>query len=208
MITNVGKFADIQPGQTLQLTGFWKDHTSYSQQFEVTQYKQGKPATLIGIEKYLSSGLIKGIGSVTAKRIVAQFGLESLDIIDNQIERLAEVPGIAKKRIKHFHCACQSQKLIKEVMEFLKSQGISTTYAVKIYKQYGDKSIVKFQHRRGLLTFFLVIILFYLVNNFDSFRIYATPRAAPKPIFTTSQPKSHLLLHKKTTRELPVVKYL
>ncbi len=101
MITIVGKFADIQPGQTLQLTGFWKEHTSYSQQFEVTQYKEGKPATLIGIEKYLSSGLIKGIGSVTAKRIVAQFGLETLDIFDNQIERLAEVPGIAKKRIKH-----------------------------------------------------------------------------------------------------------
>jgi ATP-dependent exoDNAse (exonuclease V) alpha subunit len=99
LTTIVGSFANIQPGQTLQLTGFWREHPQFGPQFQVTNYKETKPATLTGIEKYLGSGLIKGVGPVTAKRIVAHFGLETLDIIENQIERLIEVQGIAKKRI-------------------------------------------------------------------------------------------------------------
>jgi exodeoxyribonuclease V alpha subunit len=141
LITIVGSFANIQPGQTLQLTGFWKDHPQYGFQFQVTQYRETKPATLTGIEKYLGSGLIKGVGLVTAKRVVAHFGLETLDIIENQIDRLIEVPGIGKKRIKLIQSAWESQRAIKEVMIFLQSHGVSTTYAVKIYKQYGDNSI-------------------------------------------------------------------
>jgi len=141
LITIVGSFANIQPGQTLQLTGFWKDHPQYGSQFQVTQYRETKPATLTGIEKYLGSGLIKGVGPVTAKRVVSHFGLETLDIIENQIHRLIEVPGIGKKKIKLIQSAWESQKAIKEVMIFLQSHGVSTTYAVKIYKQYGDNSI-------------------------------------------------------------------
>jgi exodeoxyribonuclease V alpha subunit len=83
LTTIVGSFANIQPGQTLQLTGFWREHPQYGPQFQVTNYKETKPATLTGIEKYLGSGLIKGVGPVTAKRIVAYFGLETLDISDN-----------------------------------------------------------------------------------------------------------------------------
>ena len=93
------------------------------------------------MEKYLGSGLIKGVGPVTAKRIVAHFGLETLDIIENQIERLSEVPGIAQKRVKLIQAAWVTQKAIKDVMLFLQNHGVSTTYAVKIYKQYGDASI-------------------------------------------------------------------
>ncbi|MBW4565185.1 MAG: ATP-dependent RecD-like DNA helicase [Mojavia pulchra JT2-VF2] len=141
LTTIVGSFANIQPGQTLQLTGFWRDHPQYGPQFQVTNYKETKPATLTGIEKYLGSGLIKGVGPVTAKRIVAHFGLETLDIIENQIDRLIEVQGIAKKRIKLIKNAWSTQKAIKEVMVFLQSHGVSTTYAVKIYKQYQDKAI-------------------------------------------------------------------
>ncbi|MBD0345907.1 MAG: AAA family ATPase, partial [Coleofasciculus sp. Co-bin14] len=141
LITIVGSFANIQPGQTLQLTGFWKDHPQYGSQFQVTQYRETKPATLTGIEKYLGSGLIKGVGPVTAKRVVAHFGLETIDVIENQIHRLIEVPGIGKKKIKLIQSAWESQKAIKEVMIFLQSHGVSTTYAVKIYKQYGDNSI-------------------------------------------------------------------
>jgi exodeoxyribonuclease V alpha subunit len=141
LITIVGSFANIQPGQTLQLTGFWKDHPQYGFQFQVTQYIETKPATLTGIEKYLGSGLIKGVGPVIAKRVVAHFGLETLDIIENQIHRLIELPGIGKKKIKLIQSAWESQKAIKEVMIFLQSHGVSTTYAVKIYKQYGDNSI-------------------------------------------------------------------
>ncbi|MBE9215036.1 ATP-dependent RecD-like DNA helicase [Plectonema cf. radiosum LEGE 06105] len=143
LTTITGSFAGIQPGQTLQLNGFWREHPQYGLQFQVTNYKETKPATITGIEKYLGSGLIKGVGPVTAKRIVAHFGTETLDIIDNQIERLQEVNGIAKKRIAMIQKAWKEQRAIKEVMVFLQSHGVSTTYAVKIYKHYGDLAINK-----------------------------------------------------------------
>ncbi|QLE45043.1 ATP-dependent RecD-like DNA helicase (plasmid) [Nostoc sp. C052] len=146
LTTIVGSFANIQPGQTLQLTGFWRDHPQFGPQFQVVNYKETKPATLTGIEKYLGSGLIKGVGPVTAKRIVAHFGLETLDIIENQIERLIEVQGIAKKRITLIKNAWSTQKAIKEVMVFLQGHGVSTTYAVKIYKQYKDEAIATVTH--------------------------------------------------------------
>jgi exodeoxyribonuclease V alpha subunit len=141
LVTIVGNFANIQAGQTLALEGTWRSHPKYGDQFQVSRYHETKPATLTGLEKYLGSGLIKGVGPVTAKRIVAHFGLETLDIIETQIQRLIEVPGIAKKRVKMIQTAWESQKSIKEVMVFLQGHGVSTTYAVKIYKQYGNESI-------------------------------------------------------------------
>ena len=141
LITVVGSFANIQAGQTLQIQGTWTEHPQYGSQFQVIKYQETKPATLTGIEKYLGSGLIKGVGPVTAKRIVNHFGLDTLDIIENQIHRLSEVPGIAKKRIAMIQSTWDEQKSIKEVMIFLSSHGVSTTYAVKIYKQYGDAAI-------------------------------------------------------------------
>ncbi|MBD2033739.1 ATP-dependent RecD-like DNA helicase [Leptolyngbya sp. FACHB-321] len=146
LVTITGNFANIQAGQTLQLHGIWKDHPKFGAQFQVTQYRETKPATITGMEKYLGSGLIKGVGPVTAKRIVAHFGLETLDIIEQQIERLVEVPGIAQKRVKLIQAAWMTQKAIKDVMLFLQSHGVSTTYAVKIYKQYGDASIATVTH--------------------------------------------------------------
>jgi exodeoxyribonuclease V alpha subunit len=141
LVTIVGSFANIQAGQSLHMQGIWRDHPKYGAQFQVMQYRETKPATLTGLEKYLGSGLIKGVGPVTAKRIVAHFGLETLDIIENHIERLAEVPGIARKRVKLIASAWLAQKAIKEVMLFLQDHGVSTTYAVKIYKQYEDAAI-------------------------------------------------------------------
>jgi exodeoxyribonuclease V alpha subunit len=141
LVTVVGNFANIEAGQTLQMSGIWRDHPKFGQQFQVKTYRETKPATLTGIEKYLGSGLIKGVGPVTAKRIVEHFGLETLDIIENQIDRLIEVPGIAQKRIKMIQITWVKQKVIKEVMVFLQGHGVSTTYAVKIYKQYGDEAI-------------------------------------------------------------------
>jgi exodeoxyribonuclease V alpha subunit len=141
LVTIVGNFANIQAGQTLHLSGIWREHPKFGEQFQVKTYRETKPATLTGIEKYLGSGLIKGVGPVTAKRIVAHFGLETLDIIENHIERLVEVPGIAQKRIKMIQVTWEAQKAIKEVMLFLQGHGVSTTYAVKIYKQYGDDAI-------------------------------------------------------------------
>ena len=95
LITITGRFPDIHAGQTLRLTGYWRDHPKYGQQFQVVHAQETKPATLTGLEKYLGSGLIKGIGPVTAKRIVAHFGLETLEIIEQSCSRLVEVPGIA-----------------------------------------------------------------------------------------------------------------
>jgi exodeoxyribonuclease V alpha subunit len=141
LVTVVGNFANIQAGQTLKLTGVWHNHPQYGQQFKVEQYAETKPATLTGIEKYLGSGLIKGVGPVTAKRIVAHFGLETLDIIENKVERLIETPGIGKKRVTMIKKAWTEQKAIKEVMVFLQGHGVSTTYAVKIFKKYGEKAI-------------------------------------------------------------------
>jgi exodeoxyribonuclease V alpha subunit len=141
LITVVGSFANIQAGQTLQLQGVWGEHPQYGSQFQVVKYKETKPATLTGIEKYLGSGLIKGVGPVTAKRIVKHFGLDTLEVIENQIDRLSEVPGIASKRIAMIQSTWEEQKSIKEVMVFLQGHGVSTTYAVKIYKQYGDSAI-------------------------------------------------------------------
>jgi len=146
LTTIVGSFPNIQPGQTLKLVGFWRDHPKFGPQFSVTQYQETKPATITGIEKYLGSGLIKGVGPVTARRIVAYFGLETLDIIETQIDRLVEVPGIAKKRVRMIQTAWETQRAIKEVMLFLQSHGVSTTYAVKIYKQYRDEAIAIVTH--------------------------------------------------------------
>jgi exodeoxyribonuclease V alpha subunit len=141
LVTVTGNFANIQAGQTMEVKGCWHDHPKYGLQFQVKQYRETKPATLTGIEKYLGSGLIKGVGPVTAKRIVAHFGLETLEVIEHQIDRLVEVPGIAKKRVQMIQATWAEQKAIKEVMLFLQSHGVSTTYAVKIYKKYGDESI-------------------------------------------------------------------
>jgi len=141
LITIIGRFPDMHAGQTLRLTGYWRDHLKYGRQFQVMHAQETKPATLTGLEKYLGSGLIKGIGPVTAKRIVAHFGLETLDIIEQSCSRLIEVAGIGKIRVAMIERAWATQKAIKEVMIFLQGHGVSTTYAVKIYKQYGDQAI-------------------------------------------------------------------
>ncbi len=141
LTTVVGNFANIQAGQTLKLQGHWREHPKYGPQFQVSHYHETKPATLTGIEKYFGSGLIKGVGPVMAKRIVAHFQLETLAIIETESDRLIEVPGIGKKRVKMIQRAWSEQKAIKEVMLFLQGHGVSTVYAVKIYKHYGDDAI-------------------------------------------------------------------
>ena len=141
LVTVIGSFPEIHAGQTLHLTGFWREHPKYGRQFQCLHAQETKPATLTGLEKYLGSGLIKGIGPVTAKRIVKHFGLETLEIIEQSCSRLIEVPGIGERRVSMIERAWAAQKAIKEVMLFLRGHDVSTTYAVKIYKQYGDKAI-------------------------------------------------------------------
>jgi exodeoxyribonuclease V alpha subunit len=141
LVTAIGSFPEIHAGQTLRLTGFWREHPKYGRQFQCLHAQEIKPATLTGLEKYLGSGLIKGIGPVTAKRIVKHFGLETLEIIEQSCSRLIEVPGIGERRVGMIERAWETQKAIKEVMLFLRGHDVSTTYAVKIYKVYGDKAI-------------------------------------------------------------------
>ena len=141
LVTITGKFAQLQAGQTLRLEGQWHEHPQYGSQFQVAHYQEMKPATLTGIEKYLGSGLIKGVGPVTAKRIVKHFGLETLTVIESDINKLIQVPGIGQKRVRRIQRAWAEQQVIKEVMVFLQGHGVSTTYAVKIFKHYGPEAI-------------------------------------------------------------------
>lgn len=141
LVTVIGSFPEIHAGQTLCLTGYYREHPKYGRQFQCLHAQETKPATLTGLEKYLGSGLIKGIGPVTAKRIVKHFGLETLEIIEQSCSRLIEVPGIGERRVEMIERAWATQKAIKDVMLFLRDHDVSTVYAVKIYKQYGDQAI-------------------------------------------------------------------
>jgi exodeoxyribonuclease V alpha subunit len=140
-VTVVGTLMEIGPGESLRLHGEWSNHPRYGRQFQVERYTTVLPATATGIEKYLGSGLIKGIGPVTARRIVRRFKLDTLEIIEEEPERLREVLGVGKKRVEMIQAAWEEQKAIKEVMIFLQGHKVSTSHAVKIYKTYGDASI-------------------------------------------------------------------
>ena len=137
----VGNLLEVSPGESLRLHGQWTNHPRYGRQFQVEQYSTMLPATATGIEKYLGSGLIKGIGPVTARRIVRRFKLDTLRIIEEDPQRLREVLGVGKKRVSVITRAWEEQKAIKEVMLFLQSHNVSTSHAVRIYKTYGDASI-------------------------------------------------------------------
>src|SRR5947199_7590385 len=140
LVTAVGNLLGVQPGENLRLTGAWIQDPKYGRQFKVTSYATVTPATVGGIEKYLGSGLIRGIGKVMASRLVACFGLETLDVIENRPHRLVEVEGIGPKRSREILRAWAEQREIKEVMIFLQSHGVSTHYAIKIYKAYGPRA--------------------------------------------------------------------
>ena len=115
--------------------------SKFGEQFRVQSCLSVLPATIAGIEKYLGSGLVEGIGPIMAKRTVARFGLDTLDTIEDSTERLLEVDGIGPIRVERIAKAWQEQKEIREVMIFLQGEGVNSTCAVKIYKAYGDKFI-------------------------------------------------------------------
>ena len=139
----VGIMPSVQPGETIRCKGGWKIHPEYGQQFEVKSFELQAPSDLIGIQKYLESGMIKGIGPVYAERIVKCFGLNTLDVIDKSPDRLFDVPGIGGKRVEKIKACWQEQQSIREVMIFLRGHGVSPSYAQKIFKKYGDSSIEK-----------------------------------------------------------------
>jgi len=141
LITAVGPLLGAQVGESLLMRGRWTSHPRYGKQFEVFSYTTVLPATVQGIQRYLGSGLIKGIGPVMAERMVKHFGVDIMHVIDDTPERLTEVDGLGPKRTAMITSAWAEQKAIKEVMVFLQGVGVSTSLAVKIYKKYGDKSV-------------------------------------------------------------------
>jgi exodeoxyribonuclease V alpha subunit len=141
LVTVVGNMAFVNIGAVVELQGEWSFDSRYGRQFKANSYLEKIPATVAGIERYLGSGLIKGIGPVNAKRIVKWFKEDTIRIIEEEPERLNEVEGIGPKRIDMIKDAWVEQKEIKNVMLFLQEHEVSVAYAVKIYKTYGNASI-------------------------------------------------------------------
>jgi exodeoxyribonuclease V alpha subunit len=140
-VTAVGSLLGVQPGESLTLQGKWVHDKRFGDQFQVTSYRSRVPVTVEGIERYLGSGMLRGIGKVMAERLVARFGAATLDVIDEHPERLTEVEGIGKVRSQQIRGAWLEQRAIRDVMVFLQAHGVSTSHAVKIYKRYHDAAI-------------------------------------------------------------------
>ena len=136
-VTVVGTLPALAAGEQVLLDGTWVEHPQYGKQWKATACEIRKPTTLLGIERYLGSGLIRGIGPATAKLLVQEFGKRTLDILSEHPERLTEVPGIGKKRAKQIGDSFQEQYAAREAMVFLQSYGVSASLAVKISKKYG-----------------------------------------------------------------------
>lgn len=130
-------------GATMEFYGEWRHHAKFGRQFHANKVVEKRPATSASLEKYLGSGLIKGVGPKTAKKIVKHFAQETLSVFEDNIERLVEVPGIAETKLQSIAAAWQEHRSIREVMMFLQTHGISTLFAVRIYKEYGDDAIQK-----------------------------------------------------------------
>ena len=141
LITVVGNLASINPGESLLLQGQWVDNPRYGRQFQIEKYETILPANVVGLRKYLGSGLIKGIGPKMAGLIVRKFGMDTMDVIENEPEKLARVPGIGRKRVQIIKEAWEAQREIKNVMLFLQSHDVSTAHAAKIYKTYESDAI-------------------------------------------------------------------
>ena len=140
-VTVVGKLLDIRPGEQLRLKGQWIKHKKFGRQFEIGAYDVQLPATKEGIKNFLGSGLIKGLGPVTAARIVDRFGGKTLEIIENDPDELVSVSGISKNKVKVIKEAWREHQNVRDIMIFLQGYGISINQAVKIYQTYGEKSI-------------------------------------------------------------------
>jgi len=141
LATAVGTMPGVQPGERLILEGRWLHHPRHGLQFQVSRYTSRLPASVNAIKRYLSSSLVKGIGPVMAGRLVDMFGESTLDIIEDSPDRLTEVPGIGPTRAGGIRAAWEAQKEVREVMLFLQGHGVSSAYATRIYRAYGQDAI-------------------------------------------------------------------
>lgn len=139
--TAVGHLVAVQPGESLRLRGRWVRDRKYGRQFRVDEFQTIRPSTYVGIERYLSSGLVEGIGKTMAKRLVHAFGLDTLEIIDHEPERLQEVEGIGAVRSARIREAWKEQRDVRDIMVFLQGHGVSVHHATKIHQRYGDDAL-------------------------------------------------------------------
>ena len=141
LITVVGALMSPPAGSCLHMSGTWENHPKFGRQFKVERFETEAPTSMKGVRKYLGSGLIKGLGEKMAEKIVSHFGKETLAVMENQMERLAEVQGIGGKRLDMIRKAWNAQRDIRDVMIFLRSHGVGTGFAAKIYKRYEKDTI-------------------------------------------------------------------
>jgi len=144
-VTVVGSLASVSAGEWVTAEGRWVQDREFGQQFRAETLNSTAPTTKEGIEKYLGSGMVKGIGPVYAKKLVDKYGEEIFEIIEHQSAKLEDVDGIGPKRRKKIKDAWAEQKVIRQIMVFLHSNGVSTSRAVRIYKTYGENAIEKVQ---------------------------------------------------------------
>ncbi len=141
LVTVVGNLLDANVGSVLLAEGDWKVDARYGRQFCARSWEETLPATVYGMEKYLGSGLVKGVGPKFARKIVQKFGVDTFTVIEDNIELLVEIPGIGRKRVCQIAESWQRQKEVKNIMVFLQEHGVSTAFAARIYRQYGNESI-------------------------------------------------------------------
>jgi exodeoxyribonuclease V alpha subunit len=141
LVTVVGVLPSPQPGELLEVTGEWKEHPKFGRQLTVESCRTIPPSTTDGIERYLSSGLIKGIGEVMAHRMVEEFGEDTMEVIENDIQKLKKIEGIGQKRVRMISESWSQHREMKELMVFLQSHGVSTGLAMKVYRQYGHMAL-------------------------------------------------------------------
>jgi exodeoxyribonuclease V alpha subunit len=183
----------------MEFAGHWMEHSRFGRQFKAQFATELKPATAGALEKYLGSGLIKGVGAKTAKRIVAHFGDRTLAVFEEDIDQLTAVPGIKEKKVSMIKAAWVEHRAIREVMMFLQSHGISTLFAVRIYKQYGNHSIAQVQENPYRLALDLYGIGFFTADRVALSLGFAPDsdlriRAAIRHILSASREMGHCYL--------------
>ena len=141
LVTVLGSAASVQPGEFIQCSGRWDNHRDHGMQFKTTFLKVMPPSSIDGIEKYLGSGMIKGIGPHFARKLVKAFGEDVFDVIEKEPDRLLTLNGIGPKRVDRITSGWADQKAIREIMVFLQSHGVGTSRAVRIFKTYGADAI-------------------------------------------------------------------
>ncbi len=147
LVTVVGNIGNIAPGTELSLEGHWKIHPKFGRQFHITNCVQHLPATIVGIKRYLSSGMIKGIGPVIAERMIDEFGTDTLKVLEECPEDLLKIQGIGKKVLKKITSSWEEHREVRNIILFLQEHGVPPSYAVKIYKTYGKDSFKVLKER-------------------------------------------------------------